>query len=131
MFGGDGDDRLFGEGGQDRLEGGSGADRLAGGDGDDVLNGGSGSDTFVFEASFRADRIEDFASEDVIELAASRFSSFAAVMARTSQSGGDTVITDDGGESLTLRASAWSRSRPTTSASCSRSRLTFEAIASG
>jgi len=38
----------------------------------------------------------------VIELSASRFSNFAAVQARMSQSGEDTVIRDDGGQMLTL-----------------------------
>lgn len=103
LFGNDDADQLFGGSNNDRLEGGAGNDRLAGEAGDDVLVGGAGVDTFVFEANFRSDRILDFQGEDVIQLSASRFTTFASVMTRTSQSGSNTVITDDGGQNLTLQ----------------------------
>jgi len=103
LVGNDGADALFGGDNNDRLEGGAGDDRLAGEAGDDALVGGAGSDSFVFEANFRSDRIEDFQAEDVIELSAARFADFSAVTAALSQSGADAVITDEGGQILTLQ----------------------------
>ncbi len=39
----------------------------------------------------------------MIELSAARFSGFAAVTARSTQLGADTVIADEGGQNLTLQ----------------------------
>jgi Ca2+-binding RTX toxin-like protein len=103
LFGGDGDDRLFGEDGNDRLEGGSGTDRLEGGRGDDTLVGGDGADTFVFAAGFGRDTISDFRSDDVIEFQNGVFADLGTVLSHASQSGGDTVITADAGDTLILQ----------------------------
>lgn len=103
LFGEDGEDRLFGEDGNDRLEGGSGTDRLEGGRGDDTLVGGDAADTFVFAANFGRDTIADFRPEDVIEFQNGLFANFSAVLSHTAQSGGDTIINDDAGDTLILQ----------------------------
>lgn len=61
LVGGRGNDRLSGGSGNDTLEGGAGKDRLMGGAGNDVLTGGEDRDSFVFNGTFRADIITDFA----------------------------------------------------------------------
>lgn len=71
---------------------------MFGGDGDDELDGNEGNDTFLFNAGFGRDTIQDFRSEDVIEFRDGRFGSFDNLRARASQSGGDTIINDDGGQ---------------------------------
>ncbi|MFM7085507.1 MAG: M10 family metallopeptidase C-terminal domain-containing protein [Cyanobium sp.] len=78
IFGYAGDDRLHGSYGADLLRGGAGDDLLVGAHGADVLSGGTGSDVFRFESiadsptarrNRSADRILDFFSNDVIDLA--------------------------------------------------------------
>jgi len=78
-----GNDIAFGGGGADAIAGQGGSDRIDGGFGNDILNGGNGGDTFVFSTALNAannvDIIEDFnTSADLIELAATIFSSLAA-----------------------------------------------------
>ena len=73
LLGEDGDDNLRGAGGRDRLDGGVGNDVLSGGYDQDTLIGGAGGDLFVYDetrdsATAAADRIQDFAPEDQIDL---------------------------------------------------------------
>ena len=86
LNGGDGDDRIQGDDGNDTIDGGAGADTIFGGNGNDTITGGAGadilrgnagSDTFVFAAGDslvgEADTINDFASDDTIEIAGHTF----------------------------------------------------------
>jgi Ca2+-binding RTX toxin-like protein len=86
-----------------KLIGGSGDDVLVGRPGD-ALTGGGGEDHFVFNPSFGKETITDFApATDQIWFDHSLFGSFSSIMAHAKLSGGDTVITFDGGDVLTLK----------------------------
>ncbi len=117
VLGNSGDDRLRGDGGDDfidghagddELDGRGGDDALFGGAGDDTLTGGSGDDTFIFTAGFGDDTITDFnTSDDIIEFDSSVFGSYDEVMANAYESGGgwfggDDVVIQNGGDSITL-----------------------------
>jgi Ca2+-binding RTX toxin-like protein len=83
LFGGQGNDTLLGWAGDDLLYGGSeddavvgglGNDTLYGETGADTLTGGPGADRFVFfSTTSGADRVTDFAADDVLRIAASSF----------------------------------------------------------
>ena len=110
------DDSLKGTAAANRLEGGAGADTLDGQGGDDVLIGGAGNDRmvggggndrFVFANGVGRDTINDFVAgagtPDIIDLSAnSLLNGFADVLARSSQSGLDTLINLGGSDLLTL-----------------------------
>lgn len=90
----------------DVLIGDSNANQLTGGEGDDSLTGGGGADSFIFEANFGADTVEDFGvgGADVIQFDTSVFATYAAVQTAMSQSGGDVVITDAVGDTVTIKS---------------------------
>ena len=71
LLGAAGKDQLIGGSGNDRLVGGGGTDRLTGGKGRDTMVGGGGKDIFVFNSvsEIRSDRIMDFRSGDILDLA--------------------------------------------------------------
>ena len=74
LSGAGGNDTLQGGFGNDSLSGGTGVDLLVGSFGTDTLNGGDGADHFRFAAPGQgADRIADFAADDVIEVSRSGF----------------------------------------------------------
>ena len=101
--GGAGDDILVGDNGRDRLYGGCGDDALTGGGGDDRLRGGAGSDTFIFAANSGDDHIADFdATHDRIAFTAGQFENFDALLAASSQSGGDVRIDAADGSDLVI-----------------------------
>ncbi|RWI50097.1 MAG: hypothetical protein EOR16_31090 [Mesorhizobium sp.] len=85
----------------------SSADKISGGGGADTLTGGTGSDTFIFRSGFGLDKITDFTagagSDDIIQFADNLFADFASVLAAATQVGGDTVITHDASNVLTLK----------------------------
>lgn len=108
--GGAGNDRINGLGGNDRMSGGagkdllfgqSGKDRLDGGAGDDTSTGGGGKDTFVFSGGH--DTVRDFGN-DLIDLrSAAGIRNFRdLVNNHLDDVGGDAVITDARGNSMTL-----------------------------
>ncbi|MEL7098680.1 MAG: hypothetical protein AAGM84_07620 [Pseudomonadota bacterium] len=77
LIGGGGNDFLVGQADADTLIGGAGDDRLLGGAGDDfifadagadIAAGGGGADTFVFETGAARLTINDFGTNDVIDL---------------------------------------------------------------
>lgn len=105
LVGDRGNDRLSGGQGQDNLQGGNGRDRLNGQAGDDLMRGGGGRDVFVF--SDGADRIADFSGAgrgDRIDLRdAGSIRGYGDLLANhVHRSGGDTLIDDGRGNSLTL-----------------------------
>jgi beta-glucanase (GH16 family) len=109
LYGGVGADTLVGGTGNDGLYGGDGNDRLVGGAGDDTLFGGQGAgdnDVFVFAPGSGNDTIQDFTpgagSVDKIDVTAYGFGSVAAVLAVTSDSGGNAVIHLTASDSITL-----------------------------
>jgi len=71
-----------------------------------VLTGGGGNDTFVFTGNFASQVVTDFhpsgTSQDVIELSHSLFSSFADIMAHTTEVGSSAVITADASHIVAL-----------------------------
>jgi serralysin len=101
-----GDDQIAGGAGADDLKGGAGADTLAGGKGDDVLAGGKGADLFVFDGvGLGDDTISGFQAgkgqADQIGIG-DFFDDFDAVLAATTDQGGNAVIDLGGGASITL-----------------------------
>jgi Ca2+-binding RTX toxin-like protein len=106
ITGGKGKDTIEALGGNDFIDGGRDADRLEGGAGTDVLVGGEGDDTFVFKQGFGNDFINDLEEGkkkvDVIEIHDNIFADFADVLAHSTQSGTNVVITADGVNSITL-----------------------------
>jgi uncharacterized protein (TIGR03118 family) len=108
IYGGDGKDSLNGGDGADRLLGGDGRDTLTGGMGDDFLDGGKGRDVFVFAGQFGDDRIADFDAywsngQDLIDFSAYDLTSETfASRVEIDSANGNTVITIDGGGTITL-----------------------------
>ncbi|WP_424984582.1 calcium-binding protein [Microbulbifer sp. S227A] len=111
IFGDAGKDIIRGEGGHDRLLGGTGNDRmwgdggndtLDGGAGNDIMYGGFGSDTFVFSSG--DDRIRDFQSKDRIDLSdVASITGFNDLRNNHAEDvGGNLVIDDGAGNTLTL-----------------------------
>lgn len=87
--------------------GGSYDDRLESGTNSNVFTGGAGDDLFVFHSNCGLDRITDFRGNgeepgDQIRFDTGMFSSFADLMARSSQVGNDVVIQIDATNQLTL-----------------------------
>ncbi|MGH1578802.1 beta-propeller fold lactonase family protein [Planktotalea sp.] len=106
LKGGDQADALSGGYGADTLKGGAGIDVLNGGRGNDILTGGAAADRFVFEGTFGDDTITDFEgtnAEDVDLSSVASIVDFADLTANhMMQSGADVVITDDGGNTITI-----------------------------
>jgi Ca2+-binding RTX toxin-like protein len=116
-----GDDQLAGDAGDDILAGGDGNDSVSGGDGDDWLAGGAGADeltggagvdSFVFlrdvGENLGGDTVTDFdtteGSGDVLVFS-KRFAAFDTIeelLDAATESGGDTVITIDADNVITL-----------------------------
>jgi serralysin len=91
----------------DALFGSGLANLLNGGGGNDALFGGLNNDVFAFDFSvggwFGHDTVLDFVKgEDKLQFDDAQFSNFAAVQAKISQVGADTVITYDAGNSITI-----------------------------
>ncbi|MEM9014786.1 MAG: calcium-binding protein [Pseudomonadota bacterium] len=108
IFADDGNDSLIGGSGGDQLLGSNGQDTLIGGTGVDTLAGGSGADLFIYAAGDGNDRINDFTAGagagDVIDLSGmgANFNTFQEVLAATSDSGSDAIISFGGGDTLRL-----------------------------
>lgn len=105
LFGGSGNDKLFGQSGDDRLIGGKGKDKVDGGGGDDKMTGGAGTDIFVFSTG--NDIITDFnASNNREKIDLSGVSAITGFQDmknnHTSTGGGDLIIDDGAGNTLTL-----------------------------
>jgi Ca2+-binding RTX toxin-like protein len=102
--GGAGNDDISSGSADDFLVGGVGDDVLNGGMGDDQLLGGTGADTFVFEGAAGDDIVLDFVSgTDTIDLSDYDLT-FADLTIE--QSGGNTVITADGIDDLSITLTA-------------------------
>ncbi|MEK9282795.1 Ig-like domain-containing protein [Bradyrhizobium sp. ISRA442] len=101
---------LDGGNGNDVLVGGNSADALIGGRGNDTLTGGKDSDTFVFDPNFGKDVITDFKpGADHIQFDHTLFANFSSVQAHATNDGhGNTVITYDANDTITLTGVALS-----------------------
>ena len=94
LVGKQGDDLLDGDAGHDLLFGRLGADTIAGGTGDETVTGNRGTDTFVFPSGGGQDLVTDFQDgNDVLDLTAFGFASFAAAASHFATSGADVVLT--------------------------------------
>ncbi len=95
LFGDLGNDIVHGGQGHDTLQGGAGDDYLSGDLGDDVLTGGAGADVFSFVGGAGRDVVTDFskAEGDHIRISSTDAADFAALSAKFSMVGADTVIT--------------------------------------
>ncbi|EJN11688.1 putative calcium-binding protein [Bradyrhizobium sp. YR681] len=106
LVGGGSPDSLHGQDGNDSLDGGTGADILTGGRGNDSLTGGANDDRFVFASGDGTDTIRDFVAgantDDKIDLTPFHFT-LAALLARATQSGNDTIINLGAGDTITLQ----------------------------
>jgi hypothetical protein len=81
------DDILNGLAGNDKIYGLAGNDTINGGAGKDKLYGGDGLDTFVFDTAVKKghfDHIEDFKSEDTIQISLEAIKAFKVKGAKTS-----------------------------------------------
>ena len=95
-------DLLDGSPGHDILIGGTGADILIGGDGN-TMTGNTGPDTFLFRPNFGANVITDFNIHiDNIQFDKSIFVDLADILSHTADTAAGAVITDVGGDSITL-----------------------------
>ena len=102
-----GDDVINGGTGNDRIFGNSGADTISGGLGNDRVTGQQGADTFVHGVGDGRDKITDFnVTEDLLDLTAHGFASFAAVQAEMSDESGDALINLTGSDSVILQGIA-------------------------
>ena len=73
------------------------------------LVGGGNSDFFAFSSAFGTDTVVNFSTaHDQIYLAQNEFANFAAVQSHAQQVGGNTVITLDASDSITLQNTALS-----------------------
>lgn len=106
LGGGLGDDTIDGGAGDDTIDGGAGDDTITGGAGDDTLTGASGDDRFIFSDGSGNDTITDFVAgegtDDVLNITAFGFASFADVINAASQVGTNTLIQLDVDDSVTL-----------------------------
>lgn len=109
VFGGLGDDQLSGDSGNDTLFGAAGDDTIDGGAGDDHLYAGPGFDEIVFSTG--SDTVFFFSTaQDQIDLTGvGSITDFADLQANhLSEAGGNAVISDGAGNSLTLDGVAMS-----------------------
>lgn len=102
LIGGKAADILRGGSGKDKLFGGDGIDKLNGGAGNDKLRGGNGADEFVFSKG--RDVVRDFDEVDTVNLrAVASITGFADLKNNHTQDvGGNLVIDDGAGNTLTL-----------------------------
>jgi Ca2+-binding RTX toxin-like protein len=95
-----------GNGLENTIKGNDSANLLNGKGGTDILTGGGGNDTFVVAKGEGNDTITDFhagwGAGDVLRLEGFASTSFEALKAGSHQSGGNTVLELDGGQSVTL-----------------------------
>lgn len=84
--------------------GGNDANVMDGGAGNDVLVGGFGQNSFQAAAGNGSDVIYNFhASQDIVRMPGTSFTSFAQIQAAMTQVGSDVVLQMDSSESLTFR----------------------------
>jgi Ca2+-binding RTX toxin-like protein len=106
VFGGLGNDTLFGNAGNDTLFGAAGDDMIDGGEGDDEMFAGPGADIIIFSTG--NDTLSGFSvTEDRIDLSSvASINNFTDLVdpngGHTSDVGGNLVIDDLGGNTLTL-----------------------------
>lgn len=102
MDGGAGSDVLKGGGQNDKMVGRGGRDKFDGGTGNDLMIGGAGVDTFIFSKG--DDKIKDFKPIDKINLkgVASITGFNDLIKNHTTDVGGNLVIDDGAGNTLTL-----------------------------
>jgi Ca2+-binding RTX toxin-like protein len=79
-------------------------DTFYGTTGDNTFTGLGGADSFAFSPSFGHDTIADFSEGqgDTITFYGSIFANYADMTSHAAQSGSNVVITDTGGDTLTL-----------------------------
>lgn len=99
-------ENLTGSSYADTLTGNALANILAGGLGNDMLTGGAGADTFVFNTGGGSDVITDFAAEDVISLQGFGITTFADLLTRAHDVGGNLVIDLNANDHITLNNTA-------------------------
>ena len=105
LVGNRGANRIGGRGGDDLIAGGEGNDVLTGGRGDDTLDGGAGRDRFVFADGFGQDMVQGF--EDRLDRFDFRSHGATGIVdLQISAFGVDAVITDAGGNSITVLGAA-------------------------
>ncbi|MGO6840471.1 calcium-binding protein, partial [Rhizobium ruizarguesonis] len=87
--------------------GGNVANTLTGGAGDDILTGGAAADFFIYLPNWGHDTITNFAAtgtaHDTIRIDHSIFADWASLLAASSQSGSDTIVTADSDNTITLK----------------------------
>ena len=97
-----GNDILSGDAGNDVIIGGKGHDVITGGTGDDVMSGGKGHDEFCFFTGDGNDRINDFRSNDMLNLIGRSIASHDALIAMASEDASGNLTIGDDYDSITL-----------------------------
>lgn len=95
------DATLSGGQGDDTLAGNSGNDTLVGGAGDDSLTGGSGSDTYLFQAGFGQDTLDNNASDGASATDTLRLQGITKDQVSLTHSGDDLIL-DSGTDSICI-----------------------------
>lgn len=89
------------------ITGGNGTNRLAGGAGNDTLISGSAADTFVYMANNGIDTIVGFTASgnthDTLEVDSKLFADWAHLLAASTQSGSNVIITADANDQIILK----------------------------
>jgi Ca2+-binding RTX toxin-like protein len=91
------------------IVGGRGQNTLTGGAGNDTLTGGAAADFIVYSPNWAHDTITNFvatgSAHDTIRIRIDQtvFADWAALLAASNQSGGDTLITADANNTITLQ----------------------------
>ncbi|WP_281069176.1 M10 family metallopeptidase C-terminal domain-containing protein [Rhizobium sp. CIAT894] len=89
------------------IVGGNGTNTLTGGAGNDILIGGDAADFFVYSPNWGHDTIIDFmatgTAHDTIRIDHSIFADWASLLAASTQSGSDTIVTADSDNTITLK----------------------------
>ncbi|WP_183908750.1 calcium-binding protein, partial [Rhizobium sp. BK226] len=89
------------------ITGGNGGNTLTGGAGDDILIGGAAADFFIYSPNWGHDTITNFVAtgtaHDTIRIDHSVFADWASLLAASSQSGSDTIVTADINNTITLK----------------------------
>jgi serralysin len=89
------------------IVGGGGANTLTGGAGNDILVGGAAADFFVYAPNWGHDTITNFVAagtaHDIIKIDHTIFADWASLLAASSQSGSDTIMTADSDNTITLK----------------------------
>lgn len=101
-IGGSGNDLIVGNEVNNRMSGRKGNDTFYSFQGNDIYIGNEGIDTFIFRPNWDRDKIQDFQSNDKIDISTYNYSSFNQAMTHAANDGADLLFNFGGGDTLRL-----------------------------